>query len=59
MQQVDRGVGDHGARREDRGSASGVQRVEVAGGITPPTTIMMSGRPTSCSASRNAGTSVR
>ena len=29
------------------------------GGMTPPTTTMMSGRPTSASASRSAGTSVR
>ncbi len=30
-----------------------------AGGMTPPTTTMMSGRPTSARASRSAGTSVR
>ena len=58
-EQLDRRVGDHGAGREDRRGAGGAQRVEVLGGITPPTTIMMSSRPRAASSPRSAGTSVR
>ena len=43
-QQVDRGLGDHGARPEHRRRAHLLERAGTsAGGITPPTTTMMSG----------------
>jgi hypothetical protein len=45
LQEADRRFGDHGAGGKMAEGSGLVHGVEILGGITPPTTIMMSSRP--------------